>query len=119
MKPWEAKKYISNFANEKVVGFEFEGDRYDNIPTTFFYNWLYVNALTKQCKLCEELASYGAFTDIEFNPNKSINCQAEAASVYVSLLISGKLDEALSSTDCFKKIVYAKENRDSQLTLPF
>ena len=117
MQPWEAKKYVKNFGNEKVVAFEFEGERYDNTPQTFFYNWLYMQALVVQPKLCEELSDYGAFTDIEFNPNKSLNCQAEAVSVYVSLLKSGKLKEALANSDNFKRIVYGIPEADTQLYL--
>lgn len=117
MQPWEAKKYVKNFANENVIAFEFEGERYKNEPKTFFYNWLYLQALVKQPELCEELSVYGAFTDIEFNPGKSINCQAEAVSVYVSLLKSGKLEEALSNKDNFEKIVYGIPKVSTQLYL--
>ena len=49
---------------------------------------------------------YDAFTDIEFNPKKSINCQAQAAAVYVSLEKQGLLLEALKSKEAFLNIVY-------------
>ncbi len=52
------------------------------------------------------MLGYDAFTDIEFNPQKSINCQAEAAAVYVSLRKQGLLEEALKNKDSFKEIVY-------------
>lgn len=119
MQPWEAKKYVSNFVNETVISFEFEGERYDNIPRTFFYNWLYIQALVVHSDLCEELSKYDAFTDIEFNPAKSVNCQAEAVSVYVSLLKSRKLEEALSNKDIFRKIVYGPLEDSSQLYFCF
>ncbi|MDN5802520.1 MAG: hypothetical protein L0H34_08495, partial [Psychrobacter sp.] len=35
--------------------------------------------------LKEEALNYNAFTDIEFNPKKSINCQAYSLALYVSL----------------------------------
>ena len=54
----------------------------------------------------EHMLGYDAFTDIEFNPQKSINCQAEAAAVYVSLRKQGLLEEALKNKDSFKEIVY-------------
>ena len=49
---------------------------------------------------------YDAFTDIAFNPQKSINCQAEAAAIYVSLKKQGLLEEALKDKENFRKIVY-------------
>ena len=57
-------------------------------------------------KAIEHMLGYDAFTDIEFNPQKSINCQAEAAAVYVSLRKQGLLEEALKNKDSFKEIVY-------------
>lgn len=45
--------------------------------------------------------------NIEFNPQKSINCQAEAAAVYVSLSKQGLLEEALKNKDSFMEIVYS------------
>ena len=52
------------------------------------------------------ILEYDAFTDISFNPKKSINCQAEAAAIYVSLYRQNLLKEALSSEEAFLKIVY-------------
>ena len=48
--------------------------------------------------------AYDAFTDIVFHPQKSINCQAEAAAVYVSLKKQGLLEKALDDQTYFKKI---------------
>ena len=41
----------------------------------------------------EEIQNYNAFTDIEFNPEKSINCQARAAAIYVGIAKAGLLDK--------------------------
>ncbi len=54
-------------------------------PKTLFYDWLYLTALSKNPKLCDELIKYDAFTDIEFNPSKSINCQANSAAMFITL----------------------------------
>ena len=40
-------------------------------------------------ELSEKLLNYDAFTDIEFSPDKSLNCQADAAALYVSLAKKG------------------------------
>jgi len=48
-----------------------------------------------------KLLEFDAFTDIEFNPNCQVNCQAAAAAFYVSLCLTGKLDEAMSGRETF------------------
>ena len=75
-------------------------------PPTYFFDWLYVNTLHQNPELAEEVVKYKAFTDIEFNPARQINCQAEAASIYVGLKNSGKLEEALRDKDAFRKVVF-------------
>ena len=82
--------------------FEFEGVRYPLQPTTAFYDWLYINALMENPELAEELKQYDAFTDIEFNPNKSLNCQARAAAIYVGLARQGMLEKCRSYEDFVK-----------------
>ena len=67
---------------------------------------IYMNALAQSKALAAQILEYDAFTDIEFNPQKSINCQAEAAAVYVSLQRLGLLEEALQSKEKFREIVY-------------
>ena len=42
--------------------------------------------------MIEELIDYDAFTDIEFNPQKSINCQAKSAALFVGLVKQGSID---------------------------
>ena len=65
--------------------------------------------LTRSTKnLCEEILDYEAFTDIVFNPQKSLNCQAIAAAIYVSLRYQNLLKESLKSPQNFLNIVYPK-----------
>lgn len=47
-----------------------------------------------------------AFTDIELNPQKSMNCQAEAVAIYVSLVRQGLIREAVKSKEDFRRVVY-------------
>jgi hypothetical protein len=51
-----------------------------------FYSWLYFIALNQNKKLKTEILNYEAFTDIEFNPEKSLNCQAYSAALYSSMV---------------------------------
>lgn len=84
--------------------FETDGVRWPLLPRTAFYDWLYLNALRANPELAAAVETYDAFTDIEFNPEKSLNCQAAAAALYRSLVHAGKLDEALSSQEAFLRI---------------
>jgi hypothetical protein len=71
--------------------------RWPTKPITAFYDWLYLSALRQNLELACELENYNGFTDIEFNPEKSFNCQASAAALYVALSKRGELEQALSS----------------------
>ena len=57
-----------------------------------FYSWLYFIALNQNAKLKAEILNYQAFTDIEFNPEKSLNCQAYSAALYSSMVKNKILD---------------------------
>lgn len=101
-----AKKDERLKSSGRIISFCFDGIEFETEPKTYFYNWLYINALHLHESYTEHMLGYDAFTDIEFNPQKSINCQAEAAAVYVSLRKQGLLEEALKNKDSFKEIVY-------------
>ncbi len=89
-----------------LKSFELNGVLFPLEPKTFFYDWLYINALQENAELAEQINEYNSFTDIEFNPEKSINCQARSAAIYVSLRHQGLLSEALISPDRFLHTVY-------------
>jgi hypothetical protein len=101
----EAKKNERLRSSGRLTGFRFFGTDWGLEPQTAFYDWLYINALKKNPNLTEHLPEYSAFTDIEFNPERSINCQAYSVALYLSLDKRNLLDEALSSQDSFLRIV--------------
>lgn len=88
----EAKKDERLKTSGKLLGFNFYGNVWELEPVTAFYDWLYINALNQNKKYHDELLSYQAFTDIEFNPKKSINCQAYSVAMFVSLYKNNMLD---------------------------
>lgn len=94
--------------------FYFENIKWDLSPKTAFYDWIYLKALCYNKKLGKELLNYDCFTDIEFNPKKSINCQAKSAALFVSLSRQNLLEKALNSREEFLKII---SPRVQQLTL--
>ncbi|UXN57793.1 DUF6977 family protein [Phyllobacterium zundukense] len=101
----EAKKDERLRSSGRLIGFRFFGIDWELEPQTAFYDWLYINALKKQYSLTEQLREYSAFTDIEFNPERSINCQAYSVALYVSLSTRSLLEEATSSKDAFLRTV--------------
>lgn len=68
-----------------LLKFVFEGQEFPLLPRTIFYDYIYINALLENKELGRTALAYDAFTDIEFTPKKSINCQARAAATFVSL----------------------------------
>lgn len=80
-----------------LIGFNSNGLDWPLVPNTAFYDWLYLNVLQHQPELGGQLTQYDGFTDIEFNPEKSVNCQAYSAALYVALSARGLLDSALES----------------------
>tara|TARA_B100000795_G_C22585329_1_gene355398 strand:+ start:27 stop:731 length:705 start_codon:yes stop_codon:yes gene_type:complete len=111
--PFKIKK-DERLRNSGVIkSFEFNGKLFDNIPTTYFYNWLYINALHENRKFSKEVMNFDAFTDIEFNPKRSKNCQAKACALYVSLFKKGYLNFCLSDPDKFKEIMKSIDGVDT------
>ncbi|MEO4030090.1 hypothetical protein ABH313_18870 [Chromobacterium vaccinii] len=101
----EAKKDERLRTSGRLTGFKFYGVDWALEPLTAFYDWIYINALKKRSDIAEQILEYSAFTDIEFNPENSINCQAYSVALYSSLYKRGILEEATSSQEAFIKII--------------
>lgn len=103
----EAKKdeRIKNGIN--LLYFSFFNNVWDLIPTTSFYDWIYINALSQQHNkyLAEYILNFDCFTDIEFNPEKSFNCQAGSVALYNYLYKNNLLKKALSSKENYISII--------------
>lgn len=97
-----------------LVGYEYFGKTFPTSPPTYFYDWLYINALAQNPELAKQLFDYNAFTDIEFNPKRSKSCQAHAAAKFVGMTRSGVLDEALKSEEAFRKIAYLAQPGETE-----
>jgi hypothetical protein len=89
----------------QLIGFNYFGKEWPLVPKTGFYDWLYLSALQPHQNYLTRLFKYKGFTDIEFNPDRSINCQARTCALLVSLLKLGLLDEAMTSQDSFIAMV--------------
>ena len=106
----EAKKDFRLKNSGKLKRFQFGERAFDLNPKTFFYNWLYIHALDLNQDLVKQVINYDAFTDIEFNPSKSVNCQACAVAIYVSLYRNKLLNKALENEKAFLEVIYSSNN---------
>jgi type I restriction enzyme M protein len=88
--PREAKAGSRLRSSGLLIRFQWDGQRFPTRPTTAFYDYLYLQALA----LLDEETRAGVrerdgFSDIAFNPDRSLNCQARSAALYVSLARDG------------------------------
>jgi hypothetical protein len=116
----ESKKDIRLTSSGALTHFHY-GERVWGLePKTAFYDWLYLSALMQHKDLAEEVLHFEAFTDIEFNPKKSINCQAYSAALYCALSSRGLSEIAVQSPDTFIE-THARQQpvpRPAQSSLP-
>lgn len=111
----------------ELVAFNFRGEDFPIEPKTAFYDWLYMTALCQQkTDLMSKLETFQGFSDIVFNPNRSLNCQARAAALFVALSKNELIDEQiLQDKDRYLALITGKAQLPSaqptphQLTLPF
>jgi hypothetical protein len=101
----EAKRDPRLQASGRLTGFRFEGVDWPLEPPTAFYDWLYITALSQHAAWLAELDQYDAFTDIEFNPERSVNCQANAAALYRALAQRGEWQTGAIDRDRFLRLV--------------
>ncbi|MDR3352639.1 MAG: hypothetical protein LBO00_06520 [Zoogloeaceae bacterium] len=91
--PWDAKRDPRLKSSGCLLRFSFFGEDWPLQPTTAFYDWLYITALLQKTRenpaVGEALLRYAAFSDIEFNPEKSLNCQARSVALWVALTRAG------------------------------
>ncbi|WP_041655989.1 hypothetical protein [Azoarcus sp. KH32C] len=97
----EAKQDPRLGSSGNLLAFDLNGEKWPLLPVTAFYDWVYLSALKQSPTLAEELLAFDGFTDIEFNPERSLNCQAASAALFVALARKGELDATLASRDSF------------------
>ena len=90
----------------ELVAFRYCEHEFPLEPKTYFYDWLYASALCRDDKLVEQVMMFDAFTDIEHNPERSINCQARSVAKVVGLAWAGLLEDALQSPQTFLELGY-------------
>ena len=87
-----------------LVGFRFFGSDFPIKPTTAFYDRLYLSALWQNPVVADKLMTYNGFSDIAFNPQKSLNCQARSAALFVALKSQGLAQQAIEDRDYYLRL---------------
>lgn len=98
--PKEAKRDERLKNSGRLIKFRFDGKDFPLIPQSIFYNYIYLNAVLENNELAQNLPEYSGFTDIEFNPQKSMSTQAQSTAIYVALHSLG-LTEKIRNFDSF------------------
>ncbi len=112
---YEAKKDLRLNNSGKLIGFAFSNTKWG--LNEFFYDWLYINGLLQNDSIAKKFKNYAGFTDIEFNPAKSYNCQAYSAALYVSAHLKGLNINSVKSKTEFLKLFPPKKLKIFQLDL--
>lgn len=92
-KPRQARKDERLISSGELTGYDYFGMEWGVEPLTTFYDWLYINALKQHPELHEEVVQYQAFTDISFNPKRSVHCAAYSLAMFVALYKRELLDK--------------------------
>lgn len=100
-KPAEARADERLKTSGRLVGFKHGSEWWELEPKTCFYDWLYLSALKNNPVLAKRVTSVDAFTDIAFNPEKSLSCQARSAALFAVLARTESLGKAMMSQSAF------------------
>jgi hypothetical protein len=100
---WDVKSDRRLYTSGKVVGFDYYWQKWPLEPKTLFYDWLYLQGLVQFPKALKALIlrNYQGFTDIEFNPQRGINCQARSCALALTFERLGLLTPRLNDQAYF------------------
>ena len=115
--PKDAKRDERLKSSGNLIHFNYKDTIWEREPKTMFYDWIYICSLFKNKNLSKKILEYNAFTDIEFNQEKSFNCQARSAAIFVSLSKLGRLEEVLNDKEKFKDIYLKHRDVSNQMSI--
>ena len=120
VEPRDAKRDPRIRESGPLKAFNFDGFEWPLEPKTAFYDWLYISCVFPYRNWATKLYAYGGFSDIEFNPFRSINCQARSIALFLSLMKRGWLERAARSPLDFLHVLnesaYRPDLRDERRT---
>ena len=110
--PFQAKRSVRDLASGEIIAFKFLGRNYPTEPKNAFYDWLYIRAIAPHEEWVKRNLNYAAYSDIEFTPNKSINCQARAVAEFHALSMRGSAADSAAEFDSFRTLLLWAEKED-------
>lgn len=87
-----------------IKSYFFQGKTWPLSPQHLFYDYLYIKSLNTNKEFHSAVMEFDTFTDIEFNHKKSLNCQARALAIFVTLNRHGLVKAYLDDPEKFKTI---------------
>ncbi|GAB1441573.1 hypothetical protein MASR2M39_04070 [Ignavibacteriales bacterium] len=96
-----SKKDTRVRTKEPLTGFRLLDDDWPIFPPTGFYNYLYFLALIQNPELISSSSRYEYFSDLEFNHEKAISCQAESLAIFFALYRENLAEEILQDKNDF------------------
>ncbi len=86
--PRDAKRDERLQNSGRLIGFDYDGEMWELEPKTAFYDYIYIKAVkeTLNPEEIQQVIQYEYFTDIEFNPKKSINTQERTVAIIKAML---------------------------------
>lgn len=106
------KKYEKLKNSGDFMGFKLFSKTYATEPTTYFYDWLYINALLQNSHLSKQICKFEYFSDIEFNPKKSFSSQSKSVTLFCAMKKYNLFEENFTDEKVFlefmQKIYNAK-----------
>ena len=99
------RKALTPYADIPLRSFVWHDQLWPLEPKLAFYTWLYCRTLhhPQNRVLAEKLVSngYTHFTDIEYNPRRTLNSQSFAVAYYLHLIRTGEADSQLATRESF------------------
>lgn len=97
--------------SDKLTGFQWNGTEWPLTPESWFYDWLYLTSVIQtDRRLLAYIRRFDGFTDIEFNPKKSVNCQARSCAIIASTTSDAQLEKLISDPESMVED-YVNRNR--------
>ena len=124
IEPSSAKKdpRIQNQKTRYLIGFNYGGMDYPKEPKSFFYDYIYIRALSENKDLLKSIIKYDTFTDIEFNQKipysdskGPFNCQARSCAICVWLIKHQLLEDYINNPKDFIEKIYPKQVQQTTL----
>lgn len=115
MGPFDAKKEVRRLGRGDIIAFEFMGEKFPTEPKNAFYDWLYIRAIAPHEEWIRSNLDYAAYSDIEFTPGRSINCQGRAVAEFHALSMRGHTAKVVENFDTFRKMLLFSQREGGEI----